>query len=328
MPWSGPDFQAHHNHHLGIAQAAHAALVANAILRRTGDEGLAIRTANAREGHRDYGGPVDSGSGIGGVTPSAQSASPIEQGMIKRYSSLPVERLQELSSMLGSSPQGQIVQRLLAQKRVMSAQAQPQQQTLPAAPSIAAPAQTAAHRGGTIQHRDAGGMMSSSMASPWWTRREATADNHSGFLAGPTAGRADALHTAAPGGSYIIPADVVAGLGEGNSLAGAKVVDLMLRTGPWGTPQAQGRAGRGPPAAPHPMAAQAKGGDVQGNGEPVPVALSHGEFIVMPEHVTRIGGGNLKQGHRNLDAWVQLERKNQIKKLKGLPPPVGAKKAA
>jgi uncharacterized protein YdaT len=48
MPWSANSFQSKHNKKLGKSKAGKAARIANAILRRTGDEGLAIATANAR----------------------------------------------------------------------------------------------------------------------------------------------------------------------------------------------------------------------------------------------------------------------------------------
>lgn len=48
MPWSGSSFKSGHNKSLSGKQASKAARVANAILKRTGDEGLAIATANAR----------------------------------------------------------------------------------------------------------------------------------------------------------------------------------------------------------------------------------------------------------------------------------------
>ena len=47
MPWSGQSFKKH-NKSLTPAKATKAAAQANAILRKTGDEGLAISTANAR----------------------------------------------------------------------------------------------------------------------------------------------------------------------------------------------------------------------------------------------------------------------------------------
>ena len=343
MPWDAQTFQ-HHNHHLGIVHAAHAAEVANAILRRTGNEGLAIATANAREPHNGYGGIIrhrDSGGGvdpasIGGVAPSNNTMNPITQGMIQRYSSYPVEKLQELAGMLGASPQGQIVQKVLAQRRAMpyaQTSARPAQQPTPISPI---PQQTARH-GGTIRRAQGGDMgISPSQGDPWWTRQQAAQnDRPSGFLAGTTGGRTDAVHTAAPAGSYVLPADVIAGLGEGNSLAGAKVWDTILRSGPWGTPQLQGRSGHSIPQPPRPAAAQAKGGDVQGGSEgaPTPVALSHGEVVVFPEDVKMFarhfgGTDDLKYGHRILDEFVMMERKRQIAKLKSLPPPVGAKKKA
>lgn len=45
MPWSGSSFQKH-NHKLKGKAAAKAAAQANAILEKTGDEGLAIAVAN------------------------------------------------------------------------------------------------------------------------------------------------------------------------------------------------------------------------------------------------------------------------------------------
>jgi uncharacterized protein YdaT len=48
MPWDATGFKHRHNHSLSDMQAAKASEIANAVLRRTGDEGLAIRVANAR----------------------------------------------------------------------------------------------------------------------------------------------------------------------------------------------------------------------------------------------------------------------------------------
>lgn len=46
MPWTGAQFAARHNHKLKGKAAGNAAAQANAILAKTGDEGLAIATAN------------------------------------------------------------------------------------------------------------------------------------------------------------------------------------------------------------------------------------------------------------------------------------------
>ena len=46
MPWTGKTFAARHNKSLSKVRAKMAARQANAILRRTGDEGMAIAVAN------------------------------------------------------------------------------------------------------------------------------------------------------------------------------------------------------------------------------------------------------------------------------------------
>lgn len=194
--------------------------------------------------------------------------------------------------------------------------------------------QNVAH-GGRVHRAVGGGSpmgVPMSMASPWWERQEAYGANKgaSGFLAGSTAGRADQIKTTAPGGAYVLPADVVAGLGDGNSLAGARVMDEMLRSGPHGTPMERGVRGRGPPRPPSdPMLAReagvAKGGGVQSGKGETPVALSHGEYVLTPEQVMALGGGDHKRGTRILDHFVVGVRKKHIDKLKKLPPPVGAK---
>ena len=48
MPWTPANFKSRHNHSLTMLQAKSAARQANAILKKTGDDALAIRTANAR----------------------------------------------------------------------------------------------------------------------------------------------------------------------------------------------------------------------------------------------------------------------------------------
>lgn len=336
MPWTPSQFADRHNHALHGERAAHAAGIANAVLRSGVPEGESIAIANKwAERHRDAGGGVDSSDGLGGFAPSASTANPLMQGMIQRYSSMPTEKLAELATMMGGSQQGQIVQRLLAQRRMMPAQnpqpgqqqAQPQQQ-----PQFGVPtAQPAMRRGGTL-HRAFGGDMglSPSQATPWWTRREAD----TGFLHGATPGRADSVRTTAPGGSYVLPADVVAGLGEGNSLAGAKVWDAILHTMPYGISGTRSRGGMGPPRPPAPMRQDTgmmpmevkKGGELPNPKTELPVALSHGEIVVSPENVRRIGGGDLKRGHRILDEFVMHRRKKDIKTLQNLKPPVGMKR--
>lgn len=297
MPWTGPSF-AKHNHSLSPVQSAHAAKIANHVLQSTGSDRIAIATAN-KLARRDDGGAL-AGSPMGGM-----------QATARRYAAMPEEKLQEAALMLGSSPQGEVARRVLQQRRMTGG----------------SQAMGATDTDG-LQHRAMGGP-SFSEANPWWERQEAYAASRpaTGFLSGATPGRADSLKTTAPSGSYVMPADVIAGLGEGNSLSGAHVMDMILRTGPHGIPMPRGARGMGPPRPPHAISYQAKGGGVQyGSDAAVPVALSHGEYVVTPEQVAVLGGGDVKRGHRILDELVMELRARHIKKLQKLKAPVGSGK--
>jgi uncharacterized protein YdaT len=48
MPWTAEEFRKKHNKDLTDKQAKKAAQIANSILADSGDEALAIKTANAR----------------------------------------------------------------------------------------------------------------------------------------------------------------------------------------------------------------------------------------------------------------------------------------
>lgn len=305
MPWTGPQFAERHNHHLGPAQATHAASIANAIMRRGEPEGIAIATANKHFERRDDGGGIADPTGqIGGITPTAQTMSPLMQGMIQRYSSMPDEKLREMSVMMGGSPQGQIIQRILARKQIQ--------------PTQPAQAPVALASGGLTPE-----------ASPWWTRSAERSEDQgrgaTGYLHGTTSGRADDILTTAPAGSHVIPADVVSGLGEGNSLAGARIMDEIIRTGPGGIPMPSGGGRRSLPTAPTPVQ-QSRGGATPGDQRPV--ALSHGEYVVKPEDVIRFGDGDREIGHKVWDHFTVHMRKLIIRQMEKLPPPVGMKSRA
>jgi uncharacterized protein YdaT len=47
MPWTAKTFRERHNHSLTDAEAAVAAEIANAVLKRTGSEARAVRAANS-----------------------------------------------------------------------------------------------------------------------------------------------------------------------------------------------------------------------------------------------------------------------------------------
>lgn len=106
-------------------------------------------------------------------------------------------------------------------------------------------------------------------------------------------GRTDDLEINVPPESFVVPADIVSSIGQGNTEAGFKVLEQMF---------------------PEQPVQRASGGDV-------PIVAAGGEFIVHPEHVKRIGGGDVKKGHRELEKFVKTIRSRTIKALKKLPGP-------
>jgi hypothetical protein len=72
---------------------------------------------------------------------------------------------------------------------------------------------------------------------------------HEGFLHSAVPGRTDKLPISVSGGAYVLPADHVAALGQGNSLAGANIVNKMFKMGPYGSQQMPMHAAR--PQIPH-----------------------------------------------------------------------------
>lgn len=114
-----------------------------------------------------------------------------------------------------------------------------------------------------------------------------------GLMAGDTPGRSDKLPVQVPNGAYVLPADFVSGLGEGNTMAGSKRFKEMS-----------------PPPAP----GFARGGHVE-------IMISDGEEVVHPDVVAAWGGGDLDRGHKVLDQMVRQGRSETIRKLASLPPP-------
>ena len=53
----------------------------------------------------------------------------------------------------------------------------------------------------------------------------------------------------------------------------------------------------------------------------VPIIAAGGEYIVHPDVVKAVGGGDLSKGHRVLDKFVIHTRKQHIKTLRKLKPP-------
>lgn len=168
--------------------------------------------------------------------------------------------------------------------------------------------------------------------TPWYTRREATEAVHApaGLVhtAGP--GRTDNVPMSVAAGSHVIPADVVAGLGQGNTLAGAHALGMAMQSGPGGIRLPKGPHTGSIPKPPH----LAHGGPVY-EGHAIKVArggaahgvkciVAGGEWILSPDEVQRIEHAG-KKGHEAVDHWILERRKGDVKKLKSLPGPVGSK---
>jgi len=123
-----------------------------------------------------------------------------------------------------------------------------------------------------------------------------------GYIHSPVPGRTDKLPSTVPAGAYVIPADIVSGFGEGNSVAGGHFLEKLFHSGPYGAPR------------------RAYGGRT-GDHERRPVILAGGEFVVAPDAVRKFGGGSLDEGHEVLDRFVKRQRKELITTLKRLPGP-------
>ena len=116
---------------------------------------------------------------------------------------------------------------------------------------------------------------------------------HVGPIHSNVAGRTDHLPINVPSGAYVLPAETISALGEGNTMAGFKVANDVF--------------------------------GVQQNSpehEPVEIVAAGGEYVIAPENVAdRIGGGNIDVGHAELDDFVKAYRAKTIQTLQKLPGP-------
>lgn len=141
---------------------------------------------------------------------------------------------------------------------------------------------------------------------------------HAGPIMSMVGGRTDHHPMQVKAGSYVLPADHVSSLGQGNTANGMAVLHNMFNSAPYGMGLNQKiTSGRGAPTR-----RRASGGGIGAvDNEDVPIYAAGGEFVIPPEIVAQIGGGDLKRGHAILDEWVIQNRKKHIKTLKRLPGP-------
>lgn len=180
------------------------------------------------------------------------------------------------------------------------------------------PALTAAYRV-TRENRAAGGQS----PTPWQVRSEARAMTHSGPISSIVPGRTDHHPMNVAAGSYVLPADHVSSLGQGNTASGMAVLNHMFgQAGPLGIGRAPGiKRGPGAPRPPGHIGKRAKGGATDEVGHPTPINAAGGEYVIDPEAVAHIGNGDVAKGHKILDDWVLANRRKHISTLKKLPGP-------
>ena len=161
--------------------------------------------------------------------------------------------------------------------------------------------------------------------------REKATPCHSGIINMAVGGRTDHIPMNVLEGSYVLPADIVAGLGEGNTLAGAKILDNMFTMGPMNTKMPNFRASPRVPAdiSPKPEIKfgqapkyQAAGGrSVSTGSKPVPIIAAGGEYVIHPDVIAKMGQGDMDKGHAYFDNFVKFVRNHTAKTLQKLPGP-------
>lgn len=114
---------------------------------------------------------------------------------------------------------------------------------------------------------------------------------HVGPIHSPVAGRTDHLPINVPSGAYVIPADIVSAMGEGNTMSGFRIANAVF------------------------------GMQKRGEEPPVEIVAAGGEYVISPFNVARIGGGDIDRGHSALDEFVTTYRDKTVQTLKKLPGP-------
>jgi hypothetical protein len=161
------------------------------------------------------------------------------------------------------------------------------------------------------------------LAAAYRIKRQGRADGgrvHTGSILSGVPGRTDLHPMHVKSGSYVLPADHVSSLGQGNTIAGLSRLNKMFNMGPYGAAMPKGKR------AHLPKFGHAKGGGVEDHGEPTPINAAGGEFVIPPEKILEWMESNgfhpdLDAGHKELDRWVVENRKKHAQTLSKLPGP-------
>jgi hypothetical protein len=120
---------------------------------------------------------------------------------------------------------------------------------------------------------------------------------HEGLIRGRTGGRTDTVLVSVLDGSYIVPADCVAGLGDSNTLSGESRLSTMFMIA----------------------------GDLPADAVVVDVKVAAGEYIVRPDRLVVRFRCVLAEALDRMDAWIVEQRRAHIKALTKLPAPKHSK---
>jgi hypothetical protein len=162
------------------------------------------------------------------------------------------------------------------------------------------------------------------------------------LISSATPGRVDRIPMRARTGSYVLPADVVSGLGQGNTMAGAKMwgQSISHSIGPMGIQNAIKQRSLKMPSLrmPSPQPSRSVYGPDKialaspkgpswpfadgGETEFTPIVTAGGEVVIDPEIVAALGEGDAAAGKKMLANSVEQVRKQTIQHMKKLPGPV------
>ena len=105
-------------------------------------------------------------------------------------------------------------------------------------------------------------------------------------------------------------------------MAGFKLAEKVFKSpASWmgGAPYGESLSPYDEPMSPYglEMPRKARGGSTEG----VPIVAAGGEYVISPEDVQHLGGGDMEAGHRHLDEFVKRFRARTVQTLKKLPGP-------